>query len=223
MRIAVIGDGGHGKVVRDLIGLRPELRLTAVLDDRYRFGRMADDVFRGPVSACSDLAEQDPELHFVLAIGDNRVRSDIARRLESCTANFATVIHPAAVVSPSARIGAGSVVMARAVVQAGAAVGGHAIVNTGAIVEHDCRIGAYAHVCPGATLTGGVTAGEGAMIGAGAVVIPGRAIGEWAVVGAGAVVTRAIPPYAVAAGVPAAVKRFAAPPADEDNGKGNAS
>lgn len=49
--------------------------------------------------------------------------------------------------------------------------------------------------------------GQGAFIGMGTIVCPGVTVGEGAVVGAGAVVTRDIPPYTVAAGVPARVLR----------------
>jgi UDP-2-acetamido-3-amino-2,3-dideoxy-glucuronate N-acetyltransferase len=46
---------------------------------------------------------------------------------------------------------------------------------------------------------------KGASIGSGAVIICGVTIGERAIVGAGAVVTRDIPDYAIAVGVPAKV------------------
>mgnify|MGYP002398344309 CR=1 FL=1 len=229
----MIGDGGHGKVVRELIALTPGARLAAVLDDRYgeRLPSAAapaeagpspapaphavpsagpDGEIRGPVAAWRNLLARYPQLEFVAAIGDNRTRRRIVRELEAAGARFARLIHPAAIVSPRARIGPGTVVMARAVVQADAAIGAHAIVNTGAIVEHDCAVGDGAHVAPGAILTGGARADEGAFIGAGAVVLPGRAVGAWAIAGAGAVVTRDVPPGCTAAGVPAAVIRRAA-------------
>lgn len=44
-------------------------------------------------------------------------------------------------------------------------------------------------------------------IGLGAIILPGVTIGRGAQIGAGAVVTRDVPPYAVAAGVPARVLR----------------
>lgn len=46
---------------------------------------------------------------------------------------------------------------------------------------------------------------DGAHIGIGAILMPGVSIGEGAVIGAGAVVTKDVPPYSVAAGVPARV------------------
>lgn len=45
-------------------------------------------------------------------------------------------------------------------------------------------------------------------IGMGAVILPGVTVGRGAIVGAGAVVTRDVPPFAIAAGVPARVLRL---------------
>lgn len=50
-----------------------------------------------------------------------------------------------------------------------------------------------------------VTICDGAHIGIGAIIMPGVTIGEGAVIGAGAVVTKDVPPYSVAVGVPARV------------------
>jgi acetyltransferase-like isoleucine patch superfamily enzyme len=50
-----------------------------------------------------------------------------------------------------------------------------------------------------------VRVGKWADIGVNAVLLPGVTVGEGAIVGAGAVVTKDVPPYAVAAGVPARV------------------
>jgi acetyltransferase-like isoleucine patch superfamily enzyme len=46
---------------------------------------------------------------------------------------------------------------------------------------------------------------DGAHIGIGAIIMPGVTIGEGAVIGAGAVVTKDVPPYSLALGVPARV------------------
>jgi phosphonate metabolism protein (transferase hexapeptide repeat family) len=56
------------------------------------------------------------------------------------------------------------------------------------------------------------TIGHDVWIGHGVTVIAGRKIGIGAVIGSGAVVTRDIPPYAIAVGVPARVVKFRFPP-----------
>lgn len=57
------------------------------------------------------------------------------------------------------------------------------------------------------TEIGGVTIEAGAYIGAGAIILSGVRVGRCSVVAAGAVVNRDVPPFTVAAGVPARVIR----------------
>lgn len=55
---------------------------------------------------------------------------------------------------------------------------------------------------------GPIIIGNDVWIGTSAIVLPGVTIGDGAQIGAGAVVTKDIPPYAVAVGVPAIVKKY---------------
>ena len=66
---------------------------------------------------------------------------------------------------------------------------------------------------------GRIEIGEFSWIGAGAILLPGISIGEHAVVGAGAVVTKDIPPYALAVGIPARVLRDRREPIDKKTGE----
>jgi len=67
----------------------------------------------------------------------------------------------------------------------------------------DYRVGMYAMHCP--FKEGKVVIKDGAHIGIGAIIMPGVTIGEGAVIGAGSVVTKDIPAYSVAVGIPAKV------------------
>lgn len=116
----------------------------------------------------------------IIAIGDNASRKREAESLME--ARFATLIHPGAIVSPSATIGNGTVIMAGAIVQAQARIGRHVIVNTGATVDHHAIIGDFAHIAPGAHLCGGVEIGEGALVGCGIGLEPGCRVSPWYVV-----------------------------------------
>jgi sugar O-acyltransferase (sialic acid O-acetyltransferase NeuD family) len=126
-------------------------------------------------------------------IGDARSRIDVFRRLVEAGFACPAIVHPTAVVEPSARLSAGVQVLPHAYVGSEAEIGFGCIVNTSAVVSHDCRLGAYANVSPGALLAGGVTLGEAALVGMGVTVNLGVAIGDGARVGNSAVVKKDVP------------------------------
>ena len=117
----------------------------------------------------------------------------------------ATVVHPAAHVSPSARLGEGCVVGPRAVVGAAAELGRQAFVARGALIGHHASIGAGAVINPGANVGGNARLGDGAVLGMGAIVVNGIEVWAGAVVAAGAVVMRPVAPATRVQGVPARI------------------
>ncbi|OCT11034.1 acetyltransferase [Paenibacillus pectinilyticus] len=205
VNVVLVGEGGHSKVIREIINARSDYRIVAILDDKYDELLMNEDMYVGPISSAAQLAEQVNALNWVVAIGNNSIRKSIIARLDIPNEHYLTLIHETAVISSSASIAQGTVIMANTVINADAKIGYHAIINTGAIVEHDCQLADYVHIAPRATLTGAVVIQEGTMIGAGATIIPGKHIGEWTLVGAGATVIHNIPSYQTAVGTPATV------------------
>ena len=145
------------------------------------------------------------ESPFIISIGNNKIRKQVAERLQ---ASYGKAIHPSAILSPTAKVGDGTVVMQGAIIQADAKVGKHCIINTGASVDHECVIGDYVHVSPHATLCGNVHVGEGCWIGAGTTAIPNLSIGKWCVIGAGSVITEDIPDHVLAFGNPCRIIRY---------------
>jgi len=140
-----------------------------------------------------------------VAIGDNRLRLDLMATLERIGFRLPTIAHPMSWVSPSARVGPGSVLVAGSVVNADATLGRGCIVNTGATVDHDCSIGDGAHISPGAHVGGNAVIGARTWIGIGAVIRHGVKIGTDVVIGAGAAVVADLPDHVQAMGVPARV------------------
>jgi sugar O-acyltransferase (sialic acid O-acetyltransferase NeuD family) len=196
--LVVIGAGGHGKVVADALMAAGE-RVAGFIDDAKPAGT---NVLGLPVLGGTDwLHEHRPRV--ALGIGNNQARATAAEACDRAGCALVTVVHPRAVVAPSAVVEAGTVVMALAVVNADARIGRGVILNTSCIVEHDCVVGDFAHVSPGSAMGGGCRVGALAQLGIGATMRPYTAIGERSLVGAGAVVVAEIPADTVVKGVPA--------------------
>lgn len=199
--VLVLGSGGHGKVVADILLCQGVAVQGFLDDDPARWG--ADCLGLPILAGIDDYARLSPD-GIILGIGANPIREQIVRRLgEAARHLWCNAIHPRATIAGSARLGQGVVVAAGAVINPGTVVGDHVIVNTAATVDHDCRIADFAHIAPGANLAGGVHVGHCALLGIGTVVIPARSIGAYTLIGAGSVVVRDIPDRAVARGVPA--------------------
>ena len=197
MEIDIIGCGGHGEVVLDILRAAGQHRVIGFLDsDPATHGRLVDGVkVLGPPAVA--------DAPFVVAVGDNRVRKNITETLVAKGLEPVTVVHPTASVASTAIIGPGTVICAGAVVCTHARIGQGVIVNTGAVVEHHNVVGDFVHLAPGVVLTGHVCVEEGAFVGAGATVIKSCTVGSWSKVGAGALVNRGVPTGETYVGVPA--------------------
>lgn len=181
------GASGHAKVILDILKAQG-VGVEGLIDDNSEINQMLGfRVFHGEKSFSP----------IIISIGNNGIRKTISEQL---TGEFATAIHPTAVISDFATIGEGTVVMQGAIIQSSAYIGKHCIINTGASVDHDCQIGDFVHISPHSTLCGNVTIGEGTWIGAGSIILPGVKVGKWSVIGAGSVVSKDIPDRVLAVG-----------------------
>jgi sugar O-acyltransferase (sialic acid O-acetyltransferase NeuD family) len=209
--LVIVGAGGHGKVVLDVVLAERRYRPVGFVDadpaltDAYVGGLPV----LGSVNGLPRLRQQRVR-HAIVAIGDNRTRLRYAALLREQGFELASAVHPSASVAPSATVGDNVVVCPQAAVVCDARLGTAAIVNTGAVVDRECVIGDGAHVCPGAILAGQVRVGRGAFVGIGAQVIQCRSIGRFAVVGAGAAVIDDVADFTTVVGVPARAIRTAA-------------
>ena len=206
-----LGAGGHSKVVIEILRLTGDYEIMGLLDAKEALWntRVLEVPVLGGDDLLRDLYRQGLRHAFigVGSVGDARPRQRLYGWGLEQGFRMVQAIHPGAVVSPSADIGAGVTIMAGALINAEAHLGDNVIVNTGAIVEHDCVLGDHSHLATGAVLSGSVRIGPVAHVGAGATVRQGITIGEGAVVGAGAVVVKDVPPWTVVVGVPASPLR----------------
>lgn len=215
-RIFILGAGGHGRVVLDILLSAGIYEPVGFLDNNPdTHGRRVDGVpVLGPIDLLAEFASRHDAAGVIVAVGDNGVRRGLARQVERLGLALISAVHPSAIIAHNAQVGRNAVIAAGAVVCANCQVGDSVILNTGCIIDHQTMIGEGAHVCPGARVAGRVKIESGVFIGIGATIVQMVTLGYESIIGAGAVVLENVPPLTTVVGVPARIIRSGA--ADED-------
>lgn len=200
--IIILGNGGHAAVLVEILqtAKRHIVGYTAPEISQNFFGLS----YLGDDTSVFDLPADEVEL--VLGIGTINAstrRKTIFESFKSRGYHFTEVIHPSAIISPSASIDEGTQIMAGVIVQTEAEIGRNTILNTGCQIDHHCSIGHHSHIAPGCILSGNVKIGEYCHVGAGTTVIQNITIGNGVLVGASSLVIKNISNHVTAFGVPA--------------------
>ena len=199
-QIVIIGAGGHGKVVADIV-IQSGNWVKGFLDDAENIPNTIEGI---PVLGKIASYKKYSDCKFIVAIGDAVIRKKIVNQLIGV--KWYTAIHPSAQLSNlGVTIGEGTVIMAQAVINSSAKIGMHCIINTSAVIEHDNYLENFIHVSPGAVLAGNVKVGENTHIGAGAVIRNNINIASDCIIGAGAIVVKDIRHQGTYTGVPAKI------------------
>ena len=136
-RLLILGAGQYGQVAKEIAEATERFDRIAFLDDNSStaigklrdFDRFTDDF---------DTA--------VVAIGDAEKRLKLIEQLINVGYNVPALVHPAAYVAPSAKIGRGSFIEPMAVVHTEVAVGIGCIISAGTIINHNSVIGEGSHL-----------------------------------------------------------------------------
>ena len=204
-RILILGAGGHGRVVLDILLADAGCEVIGFLDNNPSIqGRRIDGIpVMGTIDELESIVETSGATGVVIAIGDNGTRRGLSRRIQLAGITLVNAIHPTASIARNAMLGRGVVVAAGVVVCANCQIGDVVILNTGCIVDHQTMIGEGSHICPGVRVAGRVKVESGVFVGIGATIVPHVTLGCEAIVGAGSVVLEDVPDLATVVGVPA--------------------
>ena len=209
MILGIYCAGNLGRIFYDLA-----VRINAI-QRRWEKIVFIDDVYEGAsfydgaeVYRLSEWQEPKENVEIVIANGTPRGRKAIYDRVTGEGYRLATLVSPTAIVSPSAWLGAGVVVLDFASVMADAVVEDNALISVYVMIGHDVVIGAHSDIQTNTTLGGHVRIGEGTFLGLSVTVKEELSIGSDTIIGLGAVVSREIGDGVIAVGDPArAVRR----------------
>ncbi len=190
-KIYIYGASGHGRVVADIASACGFEQIVFVDDGENEY--IGFDAMTKDAPAA-------------LAIGDNKTRKKVYEQLLACGFEIITLVHPSAVISVSAIIEVGTVVMANVVVNPHAKIGRGVILNTACVIEHDNTIEDFVHISPNVALAGNVWVKELTHIGISSCAKQGITIGRESIIGAGSVIVKDIKDKKIAYGNPCRVK-----------------
>ena len=139
-RLVILGSGGYGKTVEDIVLSANMYDEIVFLDDGSKDARVA--------GKCADFEKYiSTDTHFYPAFGNNPLRIKWMDTILDAGGFVPTIVHPQTYVSRNAVIGQGTVVLPNATVNTTAVIGRGCIVNFGAVVDHDVVIGEGVHLC----------------------------------------------------------------------------
>ena len=205
-RILVVGAGGLGREVWQWARAAwPSAagRIAGFLSADP--GLLAGRPGMPPIVGDPDDFSPQPGDGLLLAIGIPAVRRRVAETLRARGAEFLTLVHPTAVVAPSATIGPGTIVCPHAVVSDAARLGRCTLVNYHASVAHDAVTGGFAVLSPYAALGGGARVDDDVFVGLHASVGPRITVGARSKVAANSCALADVPPDSLVLGVPGRV------------------
>jgi sugar O-acyltransferase (sialic acid O-acetyltransferase NeuD family) len=201
-RLFIYGSGGFGQEVSD-VAVRMNLYHDVSFIDDFNYDNVS--IFHS--TYVFDNLLPLGECLFTVAIGDIALRNSLIERIEQHGGEFAVLIDPTAVVSPSATFSEGVIVCQLAFIGPNVKIGKFGIVNSGAIVGHDIVVGNNSVVSSGAKIGGNTVISESVYLGMGSVVKEGLKLDRRSVLGMGAVLHSDLDSYMLAIGNPARVIR----------------
>lgn len=195
--IIIIGAGGHAAELRDYIRhynqFQPadaHIEVVGFLDDNpdnyAHYGY--DEPFLGGIQDHTVRTD----CSYLMGIANLKYRRGIIEQFKAKGAHFQGLIHPTALVSPSAVLGEGVVISHNASVGPKVRIGNFNMLNSRCTVGHDTQLGDYNFISPKVALSGNTKIGNENMIGTNACTIPGVEIGNNNTIGAGMIVFKNI-------------------------------
>ena len=181
-KLAILGAGSLAREFAESASVYGYEDVTLVVDDNYVTETSVDGF---PVIPFSEIKIEN--FDWFIAVQDSRLRENFAKKMGN-DANFATLIHPTAIVRSTAQIGQGVVIGPGVYVSINVKIASHSIILQGTCIGHDCEINEFATVLPMVAISGNCKIGKHVLLGANSSLKEGTEIEDKTIVGMGTVV-----------------------------------
>jgi sugar O-acyltransferase (sialic acid O-acetyltransferase NeuD family) len=205
-RLVIVGAGGFGReVLRWACDAWPShagLVAGFLSDDP---GRLRGHSTELPILESPETYVSRRGDYLLLAIGIPEARRAVAEGLRDRGCSFVSLVHPTAIVAPSASIGSGSILCPFSILSDAAAVGEFVLMNYHTSLGHDATAGDFSVLSPYATLGGSASIGPDVFLGLHASVGPGVSCGPRVKISSNSTALSNAPADAFVYGVPGRV------------------
>lgn len=142
MDLLLYGFGGFGYAVAEI-----------AIENGYKNIGIFDEKEPQNLSICKGvlkyLGTYDASLYvntpLVITIGSNQIRAKIASKIRHQTS---TIIHKSALISTSATIETGCIILQNVIIGANTKINKNCIINASAVIDHDCVVNQFVHIRP---------------------------------------------------------------------------
>lgn len=203
MKLAVIGYGEFALEVKELA---ERINSSEHRWDSVFFVDKSSNVKDEVISEADffENSEFDKEnIECVVAVGEPALREKLYKKYKQEGFSFATLVDPTVVLSSSAKVEEGCIVLPFVYIAHDAHIGVNTILHTHSMIENDVSIGEHCFISLGAFIGAGTKAENNSFVGPNASVRDAIHIAKYSVVGMGSVVTKDVEQESVLIGNPA--------------------
>lgn len=179
--IVIIGAGDLGKevvwLIEDINKVNPTYVILGFLDDDKAKdgGEFYGYRVLGDTSKLDAIADKTP-LCAVIAIQNGSIRKRIRERHKSFN-DWASIVHPTAVIASTSPIANGSIVFPHVTVSVDTKLGEFCLLYINSTICNDCILGDYVSVMSGASVSERAEIGDECFLAAGSTVYPHKKLG----------------------------------------------
>lgn len=189
-KVIIVGAGGHAAELIDYIVFMNQYEVLGLIDDS-KSNYDAYDYNFSYLGAIKDHVVQI-DATYVMGIANMKYRRNIIETLVEKGAEFMTLIHPTALISPSAKIGIGCVISHNVSIGPKAILEDYNLINSRCTIGHDSHIGSFNFLSPQVVTGGFAKLGNENFIGTNAAILPGIIVGNNNTVAAGMIVDKKV-------------------------------
>lgn len=203
-KLLIVGAGGLGKEVVDLILALDRFEIVGFLDDDPN----KKNTLINQIPVLGDLSQLD-KYHavkpLVIAIANPGVKKRIAEIAEKAGFHFPNLIHPSVVFGSSVSLGQGNIIFAGSIVSTEVCVQNFITINPQCGIGHESYLHSFSTLYWGVHLGGNVIIGESCELGTHSCVLQGLKLTDNTILGAGAVAVKCIEDSGTYVGIPARI------------------